>query len=232
MLAAGHERSTEAYLIGTNRKDATVRTIQQLSYLNPQERKHWRRIKPVLQEQTTRELWHSELEDFRRQKLEQNGFPYWPRTLNAKLTPSDYGPLQLGSRRGRWPEYHKHCTYGACHWTCNLWLYVGTKAFPEHQWRIMTSGKHSTVWNGRSLLFDPTFQALGIPPGECWELAALQKDSAELVIGRLYLHEGIDEGPSRDSYGTSVRMLEHQIEETPDLAPYLFADAAHISRVG
>ena len=43
---------------------------------------------------------------------------------------------------------------------------------PDRQWRIITSQKHSTVWDGEDTIFDFNFQAFGIDANECFELAA------------------------------------------------------------
>jgi hypothetical protein len=43
---------------------------------------------------------------------------------------------------------------------------------PERPWRIITSEKHSTVWDGGDLIFDFNFQAFGIDPNECFADAA------------------------------------------------------------
>jgi hypothetical protein len=42
---------------------------------------------------------------------------------------------------------------------------------PDRQWRILTSRMHSTVWDGKSTLFDFNFQALGISPDESFKIA-------------------------------------------------------------
>jgi hypothetical protein len=41
----------------------------------------------------------------------------------------------------------------------------------EVLWRIIASKQHSTVWDGENTLFEFSFQAMGILPQECFELA-------------------------------------------------------------
>jgi hypothetical protein len=53
-------------------------------------------------------------------------------------------------------------------------------AEPERPWRIITSDKHSTVWDGKRTRFDLSFLALGVSPQECFELA----HGWELPLGR------------------------------------------------
>jgi hypothetical protein len=40
---------------------------------------------------------------------------------------------------------------------------------PKKPWRIITSVKHSTVWDGDDTLFDFNFQAMGNPPDEFFQ---------------------------------------------------------------
>jgi hypothetical protein len=42
---------------------------------------------------------------------------------------------------------------------------------PERPWRVITSDKHSTVWDGRETLFEFNFQAFGISADECFAFA-------------------------------------------------------------
>ena len=40
---------------------------------------------------------------------------------------------------------------------------------PDRHWRIITSARHSTVWDGGDLIFDFNYQAFGVDPTECFE---------------------------------------------------------------
>jgi len=39
------------------------------------------------------------------------------------------------------------------------------------RWRIVTSAKHSTVWDGAEMLFEFNFLAFGVPADECFKRA-------------------------------------------------------------
>ena len=41
-------------------------------------------------------------------------------------------------------------------------------AVPDRPWRIITSDLHSTVWDGEKTLFDFNYQAMGVPPDDCF----------------------------------------------------------------
>jgi hypothetical protein len=68
-------------------------------------------------------------------------------------------------------------------WLANWILELAQLVEPQRAWRILKSDKHSTVWDGVNLLFDFNFQAFGVPPKECFELAALHATSREFPPG-------------------------------------------------
>ena len=76
---------------------------------------------------------------------------------------------------------------GACHWIVNTLLYTANIAFPKEQWQIITSDRHSTVWDGKQTFFDMNFMALKVPAQYCAEVTLLAPDSEVLSIGE-YLH--------------------------------------------
>jgi hypothetical protein len=61
--------------------------------------------------------------------------------------------------------------HSACHWLVNFNLRLAELVMPKREWHIVTSDKHSTVWDGISTLFDLNFHALGIPPMEAYSMA-------------------------------------------------------------
>jgi hypothetical protein len=102
--------------------------------------------------------------------------------------PSDHGrvPFDFEScdwwiqHRGPKPRFWKYVKHSACHWLVNFALELAQLVEPKRKWRIITSDKHSTVWDGEGRLFDFNFQALGIDPGECFKLA----NDQELALGQ------------------------------------------------
>jgi hypothetical protein len=63
---------------------------------------------------------------------------------------------------------------------------LAERAFPKFEWRVVTSRKHSTCWNGDNLLFDMNFLALDVDVKEAEELAFGQKDTEILAVGERY----------------------------------------------
>jgi hypothetical protein len=61
---------------------------------------------------------------------------------------------------------------------------------PEQPWRIITSEKHSTVWDGGDTLFEFNFQAFGIDPNECFE-TSFEKELKPGKYLRVYLAENV-----------------------------------------
>jgi hypothetical protein len=97
----------------------------------------------------------------------------------------------------------------------NFSLRLATLVEPEKPWRIITSQKHSTVWDGGDTLFDFNFQAFGIDPNECFE-TAFEK---ELKLGkylRVYLPESVRpaDHTQRDSLLVAVPAPNPTIQTT------------------
>ena len=84
--------------------------------------------------------------------------------------------------RGRIPRYWDYVCSGACHWLVNFTLRLATLVRPKSEWRIITSDRHSTVWDGRKTLFEFNFLAFGTDPNECFEMAY----GRELAVGTYY----------------------------------------------
>jgi len=73
--------------------------------------------------------------------------------------------------RGRRPRFWQYVCSATCHWLVNFALELAQLVESDRKWRIITSAKHSTVWDGQDTLFDFNFLALGISPEECFERA-------------------------------------------------------------
>jgi hypothetical protein len=74
-------------------------------------------------------------------------------------------------RKGRPPRYRSFCKHSACHWLVNFALCLAMLAEPRRSWRIITSERHSTVWDGDETIFEFNFNAMGISADECFRLA-------------------------------------------------------------
>ena len=123
-------------------------------------------------------------------RCEERGFEFKP-PKNEPPAPSWFDSCDwryFRSKPGPAPEFWDYACHGACHWTANLSLWVALIAEPKRPWRIVTSQKHSTVWDGAETLWDTNFAALGVSPKEAWELANNQPDSEQLEPGIFALH--------------------------------------------
>ncbi len=141
---------------------------------------NWRKIKPLIAE---REVQAILVRDF-------NKFTYgrWRQKFRTGDLPTKFESCDWRCDRqlpGRQPAFWDYAKHAACHWLVNFNLELARRAEPKRQWRILTSPLHSTVWDGKSLLFDFNFSAMGIAPKECFKLA----NKEELKIGEhLVLH--------------------------------------------
>lgn len=105
----------------------------------------------------------------------------WRKPFTPGRTPAEFENCDWRlSHRGRAPAYWAYVKHGACHYLCNFWLVTAEQVLSDRPWRILTSEKHSTVWDGDETLFDFNFQAFGIAPDECFAMA----NDRELPIGK------------------------------------------------
>ena len=127
-------------------------------------KRNWRKVK--------RHINHPEVQallvcDF-------NKFTYgrWGKKFKPGMVPHQFESCDWWcDHRGPLPAFWSYTKHSACHWLSNFTLRLAQLVEPKRQWRIITSSKHSTVWDGERLLFDFNFQAMQISPEECFKLA-------------------------------------------------------------
>jgi hypothetical protein len=96
----------------------------------------------------------------------------WGQPFKRGMFPRDFETCMWDVwHRGPEPRFWRYVKHAACHWLVNFNLRLARLAVPRRQWRIVTSQKHSTVWDGGRTLFDMNFLALGVPSDEAFELA-------------------------------------------------------------
>lgn len=137
--------------------------------------KKWKKIKPIIQNEEVQKVL---ICDF-------NKYTYgrWEKIFERGMTPHEFESCDWWcDHKGRMPEYWNYVKHAACHWLVNFNLVLAQLVEPEKKWRIVTSQKHSTVWDGENTLFDFNFSALGVDPKEAFRLAS--KNGNELKVGR------------------------------------------------
>ena len=96
----------------------------------------------------------------------------WGKPFNPGQFPRDFESCDWDwDHRGPEPRFWKYVKHAACHWLVNFNHRLAQLAEPGREWRIVSSGDHSTVWDGSQSLFDLNFVALGVSPDECFRLA-------------------------------------------------------------
>lgn len=115
------------------------------------------------------------------ENMDKFTFSRWGSHFTADMLPSQVDSCDWRcEHRGKEPRFWAYASHGKCHWLVNFNLELAKRVMPDRPWRIRTSQKHSTVWDGGDLLFDINFLALGVPPDECFKLAS----GRSLKIGR------------------------------------------------
>jgi len=176
----------------------SLRTRKEICYENAEYvniTAKWQRLKPAFQSKEARDIWEPCLREFSQSEAFERGREYrvdFYEGKNARPCWHD-GDWRFGHGR-RIPEWWDYACGKACHWIVDLALFVAQSKLKSEEWRIVSSQKHSTVWNGdceNPLLFDINFLALGVPAKEALSLAATGR---ELKVGKYlkaYLHQGV-----------------------------------------
>src|SRR5262245_27989913 len=129
------------------------RTMTVFQYYNLQ--KNWRKVKRHINDPEVQRIL---VRDF-------NKFTYgtWRKKFEPGMAPHQFENCDwwLG-HRGPMPALWNYVKHGACFWLVNFNLKLAQLVEPKRVWRIIASSKHATVWDGKQMLFDFNFLALGI----------------------------------------------------------------------
>src|SRR6266446_7054398 len=160
----------------SNRTQATQQASSACSGLHAGER----RLMPMryydLQKNWTKKiephLANKQLNNILVRDLNKRSSSQWGKPFVHGQYPWEYGEFEwMIERKGRPPRYWRYTQTGACHWLVNFNLKLATLVEPQQRWRIVTSAKHSTVWDGAEMLFEFNFLAFGVPADECFKRA-------------------------------------------------------------
>jgi len=169
-------------------------------YVNVQ--KYWRRLSPIFRSQRAACIWMPCMLEYWMTRADEYKYEFKP-PWNEPYFPAIFDSCDWRfERRGRHPAYWDFVVHGACHWIVDLDLFVAINAYPEIPWQILSSQRHSTVWNGdlrEPLLFDVNYLALDVPPAEALQTAwpgRLLEPSRYL---KEYLHPLVGYGPRGDA---------------------------------
>jgi len=149
-------------------------------------KRHWtKRIMPHLGDTELNKILVRDFNKFTR--------GLWKKEFVAGDMPADFESCDWRfDIRGPYPRYWEYVKHAACHWICNFSLRLAILVEPERPWRIITSDAHSTVWDGKTTLFDFNYQALGITPKDCYKAARKARRARMLPIGKqLRVHYAI-----------------------------------------
>jgi hypothetical protein len=126
--------------------------------------KKWAKIKPHISNETVQEIL---VRDFNKYTFGRWGQPFERGMYPRYFESCDWDVF----KKGRRPEFWNYVKHAACHWLVNFNLELAKLVEPQRKWRILTSEKHSTVWDGEQTLFDFNFTALAVDPDEAFEMA-------------------------------------------------------------
>jgi hypothetical protein len=127
-------------------------------------KRQWPRVRPHLSDPKVASVL---VRDFHK-------FTYgrWGRRFLLGMRPHEFESRDWWcGHRGRMPAFWWYTKHAACHWLVNFNLELALASVCDRKWRILTSPKHSTVWDGEDTLFDFNFSAIQISPEECFQMA-------------------------------------------------------------
>jgi hypothetical protein len=137
-------------------------------------KRHWtKRVEPYLSDPKLQAIL----------VLDFNKFTYgrWKLEFTHGQFPRDFESCDWSwEHRGCEPRFWRYVKHAACHWLVNFNLKLAQLVDPRRPWRILTSDKHSTVWDGDHSLFDFNFLALDVAADDCFNLA----NEKELPVGK------------------------------------------------
>lgn len=120
-------------------------------------KKRWRFIKPHLNNNKVIKTLTTDVSDY-----------FYMRGYKHGLDKGEYPFLYESSdwyldKRGRLPEYINYSLTGACHYLVRFNLKLAKLVEPDRDWRIISSDRHSTVWDGEETIFEFNYYAYGVP---------------------------------------------------------------------
>jgi hypothetical protein len=168
--STGRTRQDRAAKVGGVRSGSGAKGTAQGDAANQTEfryydlKRNWKKVEPHLS--------NAHLNDVLVTEFNKYTFGRWGETFKHGEYPCDYESSDWRIfHKGPEPKFWRYVKHEACHWIVNFALVLAQLVEPKRQWRILTSNRHSTVWDGKHTLFEFNFQALGIPPNECFKLA-------------------------------------------------------------
>jgi hypothetical protein len=116
-------------------------------------KRHWtKKIEPHLANDKVQDALVTDFNKFT--------FGRWKQRFKRGDLPQDFESCVWGrEHKGPMPRFWQYVKHGACHWLVNFNLELAMQVEPNRIWRIVTSQRHSTVWDGNITLFDMNFFA-------------------------------------------------------------------------
>jgi hypothetical protein len=189
-------------------------------------KRNWRRVRPHLADK--------ELNDILVRDFNKYTFGRWGREFTQGRLPSEFESCDWEwsqRKRGRHPAFWKNTKHAACHWLVNFNLRLAMLVMPDRPWRIITSERHSTVWDGGDLIFDFNYQAFGVDPNECFD-NAFDKQLPPGKYRRVYFAEHYTVEQSRHMADLMKRMQDLRPTSVLPDGKTVSGEMLHLTHVG
>lgn len=149
------------------------KTARKVRYVNIQG--NWRKFGPLFKSKDAKSIWVPNMIEYGHVRASEHKYKFTYDPEKHQL-PSSYDSCDWrwhDQPPGPHPQFWDYVCHSACHWLVDLCLYVAMSSDSIIPWQIITSEKHSSVWNGSTefpMLFDANFLALKVAPEEAWEI--------------------------------------------------------------
>jgi hypothetical protein len=157
-------------------------------------KKNWQKVKPHIANPEVQEIMVRDFNKFTWGK--------WRKEFKPGHVPTEFENSDWRWMRPRpQPEFWNYTKSAASLWLVNFSLRLAQLVEPDREWRIITSHFHSTVWDGKHVLFDFEYQAMRIPAKQCFATAHIK----ELKPGeflQVYFAEHYWKGHARTGVGS------------------------------
>lgn len=107
--------------------------------------------------------------DLNKYSIWYSGVPFKHGQLPSSIEP------EWDLRASLAPDYWRYAFPGACHWVVNGYLRLISLAEPERPWRIISSQRDSTVWDGDKTIFDITYYVFEQPAQDAFRFSFLHE---------------------------------------------------------
>ena len=179
---------------------------ENVGYLNIE--KYWDILNPIYESPLIKEIALHEMNCARENKCKYYNFNVSP--FEKFAYPIEFN-IQLDKKVSTNPKhpYGKWTCCQMCHWIAVINMSVALIAFPEIEWRIINSTNHSTVWDGKDIVFDTNMLYFGYSSDFLIDYINSDDTRVEQPVGYIPFHTMKDRRPPDFVFKFAVKYYDN-----------------------